>query len=76
MSLLRRVVFVLGLLILLASIALLIWANLPNERIRERQPIPVEDLTLPTPVAFGPDGVTAIPLTSSGRGLTGELSLT
>ena len=54
MSPLRRFLVILGLILLLASLALLIAANLPNERVQQRQPIPVEDLTLPTPQAMGP----------------------
>ncbi|MBI3760862.1 MAG: hypothetical protein HY260_03240 [Chloroflexi bacterium] len=52
MSPLRRFLVILGLILLLASLGLLIAANWPNERLREQQPIPAENLTLPTPQAF------------------------
>jgi hypothetical protein len=49
---LRRVLVVLGLLILLASLCLLVVANLPNQHLRDRQPVSPEQLSLPTPEAF------------------------
>jgi hypothetical protein len=52
----RRVLVILGLLLLLASLCLLVVANLPTERLQDRQPLPAEDLTLPTPEAFGGAG--------------------
>jgi hypothetical protein len=52
MSTFRRVLVVLGLLILVASLCLLVFANLPNQRESERQQLPPQDLTLPTPEAF------------------------
>lgn len=60
MSPLRRILLILGLILLLASIGLVIVANLPSERLREQQPIPPEDLTLPTPQAFGPPRPAAV----------------
>ncbi len=51
MSSLRRVLVVLGLLLLAASLCLLVVANLPNQHLQDRQSLPVEDLTLPTPEA-------------------------
>lgn len=54
MSPIRRLLFVLGLLLLIASLCLLVVANLPNERVQDSQPLPPEDLTLPTPQAFAP----------------------
>ena len=49
----RRLLVVIVLVLLLASLCLLVVANLPNERLQDRQPLPAEDLTLPTPQAFG-----------------------
>ena len=66
MSPLRRLLLVFGLILLLASLCLLIAANLPNERVQERQPIPVEDLTLPTPQALGPHVPSVVGLAPRG----------
>jgi hypothetical protein len=42
----------LGIIILLLSIALLIWGLLPPRRETRTQPISPTDLQLPTPVSF------------------------
>ncbi|MBL8055486.1 MAG: hypothetical protein JNK29_02245 [Anaerolineales bacterium] len=54
MSFLRRVLVVVGLLLLMASLWLLVVASLPGERASDRQPLPAPDLTLPTPSARQP----------------------
>ena len=48
----RRVRMILGVLILVASIALLIWAYKPPKRETRTQPIAPSDLQLPTPISF------------------------
>jgi len=48
----RRVRIVLGVIILTASLALLIWAYKPLKRETRIQPITPADLQLPTPVSF------------------------
>jgi len=48
----RRVRIVLGVIILTASLALLIWAYKPLKRETRIQPISPADLQLPTPVSF------------------------
>jgi hypothetical protein len=48
----RPVRVVLGLLILIVSIALLIWGLLPARHEIRSQPISPTDLQLPTPVSF------------------------
>lgn len=45
----RRLRILLGLLILIISLALLIWGFMPLERITRTQPISPADLQLPTP---------------------------
>ncbi|MEW6287812.1 MAG: hypothetical protein AB1509_16470 [Chloroflexota bacterium] len=45
----RRLRILLGLLILIISLALLIWGFMPLERITRTQPISPTDLQLPTP---------------------------
>lgn len=52
MSPLRRVLLVVGLLLLATSICLLVVAGLPGERKSDRQPLQPPDLTLPTPSAL------------------------
>lgn len=48
----RRIRIVLGVLILAISIALLVWAYRPLDRITNTQPISPLDLQLPTPVSL------------------------
>jgi len=48
----RRIRIILGILILTASIALLIWAYKPLGRETRTQPIAPSDLQLPTPILF------------------------
>jgi hypothetical protein len=48
----RRIRIMLGITILLLSIALLIWGLLPPRRETRTQPISPTDLQLPTPVSF------------------------
>ena len=45
----RRMRILLGLLILVLSLALLIWGFMPLERVTRTQPISPADLQLPTP---------------------------
>ena len=52
MSPLRRLVMLLGLLLLAASLLVLAWANWPVERRTQTEPLNPADLTLPTPEAF------------------------
>jgi hypothetical protein len=51
MSPVRRVLVVVGLLLLLASLCLLVFANLPIEHLQDRQTLSPGDLSLPTPEA-------------------------
>jgi hypothetical protein len=48
----RRVRIVLGITILILSVALLVWGFLPARRETRRQPISPIDLQLPTPASF------------------------
>jgi hypothetical protein len=48
----RRLRIILGVLILVLSIALLIWGFMPLDRITRTQPIVPSDLQLPTPVSL------------------------
>jgi hypothetical protein len=48
----RRVRSVLGLLIVILSIALLVWGFLPSGREVRTQPISPNELQLPTPASF------------------------
>lgn len=48
----RRIRIILGVLILAISIALLVWAYRPLDRITNTQPISPSDLQLPTPVSL------------------------
>jgi hypothetical protein len=48
----RRVRIVLGLTILILSVALLVWGFLPARRETRTQPISPTDLQLPTPASF------------------------
>src|SRR5689334_14615938 len=48
----RRVRVALGLLILIASLALLVWGFLPSRHETRTQPISPTDLQLPTPVSL------------------------
>ncbi|MBI5702908.1 MAG: hypothetical protein ACOYYF_10315 [Chloroflexota bacterium] len=45
----RRMRILLGLLIIVLSLALLIWGFMPLERVTRTQPISPADLQLPTP---------------------------
>jgi hypothetical protein len=51
----RRVRIVLGMIILILSIALLVWGFLPARREVRTQPISPTELQLPTPVSFSFD---------------------
>jgi hypothetical protein len=51
---LRRVLMVVGLLLLAGSLCLLVVASLPSQRGSDRQPLQPPDLTLPTPSALRP----------------------
>ena len=48
----RRIRIILGILILAISIALLVWAYKPLDRITTTQPISPSDLQLPTPISL------------------------
>ena len=48
----RRIRIVVGIAILIVSIALLVWGLLPARREVRTQPIPPAELQLPTPVSF------------------------
>jgi hypothetical protein len=48
----RRVRVVLGITILILSVALLVWGLLPARRETRTQPISPTDLQLPTPASF------------------------
>ena len=48
----RRLRIILGVLILVLSIALLIWGFMPLDRITRTQPIVPSDLQLPTPISL------------------------
>lgn len=48
----RRIRVVVGIAILIVSIALLVWGLLPARREVRTQPIPPVELQLPTPVSF------------------------
>ena len=48
----RRIRILLGIVILIASIILLIWAYKPLDREVRTQPIDSSELQLPTPVSF------------------------
>ncbi len=48
----RRMRIVLGVAILVVSIALLIWAYKPLDRITNTQPISPSDMQLPTPTSL------------------------
>ena len=48
----RRIRIVLGLIIVILSIALLIWGFLPTRREIRTQPISPAELQLPTPSSF------------------------
>jgi hypothetical protein len=54
MSPFRRLLMVVGLLVLAASLCLLVVASLPGERDTDRRPLQPPDLTLPTPAAVRP----------------------
>ena len=55
----RRICAILGLLILVLSIVLLIWAYRPLERETLTNPISPSDLQLPTPITFQIDPIPA-----------------
>jgi hypothetical protein len=48
----RRLRILLGLAILITSLALLVWGLLPARREVRTQPIPPAELQLPTPASF------------------------
>ena len=48
----RRIRVILGILMLAISIALLVWAYKPLDRITTTQPISPSDLQLPTPISL------------------------
>ena len=48
----RQIRIVLGLIIVILSIALLVWGFLPSRRETRTQPIPPAELHLPTPVSL------------------------
>lgn len=48
----KRMRVILGVLLFALSIALLIWAFKPLDRITRTQPIPPQDLQLPTPISL------------------------
>ena len=48
----RRIRILLGIVILIASIILLIWAYKPLDREVRTQPIDSSELQLPTPISF------------------------
>jgi hypothetical protein len=48
----RRLRITLGILILVLSLALLIWGFMPLDRITRTQPISPSDLQLPTPTSL------------------------
>lgn len=48
----RRLRILIGLVILISSLALLVWGVLPARREVRTQPIPPAELQLPTPAAF------------------------
>lgn len=48
----RRIRIILGVFILAVSIALLIWAYKPLDRITDVQPISPSDMQLPTPTSL------------------------
>ena len=55
----RRIRIVIGVILLLVSLALLIWGFLPARRETRTQPISPTELQLPTPASFWvlPDSV-------------------
>ena len=55
----RRMRIILGVLILVISIALLVWAYKPLDRITNTQPISPADMQLPTPISLLAPPVTA-----------------
>jgi len=59
----RRIRIVLGIIILVISISLLVWGFMPVRRETRIEPIPHEQLELPTPTSFRFD--TASPLSAS-----------
>ena len=48
----RRIRIVVGIAILIVSLALLVWGLLPARREVRTQPIPPAELQLPTPASF------------------------
>jgi hypothetical protein len=48
----RSIRIFLGIVIVILSIALLVWGFLPSRREIRTQPIPPAELQLPTPVSF------------------------
>jgi hypothetical protein len=58
MSPFRRLLMFLGFLILAVSLVLLVLASLPVEHRSESEPVPQQQLTLPTPEAFLPAALT------------------
>jgi hypothetical protein len=56
----RQIRVALGMIILILSVALLVWGFLPSRRETRTQPISPIELQLPTPVSFRVD--TASPL--------------